>query len=130
MTDTEIFNWALSEDSTEDDFHQHFETFGRWNWCDVAEESRRIRSVIAVEPLHTNYAIDAVLSATAAQASFGAYAAMAAALGVDSDDLRITVAQWSERQNNPPPPVTAERLMEMVKETRQEDSDRNATRQA
>lgn len=122
MTDEELKAWETSETDINNDLHVHFAAWGRWDWCDIAEEGRRVGNVMFDECVEENSARDAVMSAAVAHADHMAYEAMAAALGVDAIDLRIVVADWSEKQDNLPPPVTAQRLMEMVAEMKVERS--------
>lgn len=119
MTDDELRGWEASDSDIGDDLHVHFGKWGRWDWCDTAEEARRVYNVMFKESVEDGSAIDAVISAAVAHADGMAYEAMAAALGLNASALRVTVAEWAEKQDSPPPPVSAARLVEMVAETQE-----------
>ena len=117
MTNEELAGWNEPEsDFWEDSLHVHFEEFGRWDWGEIAQEGTRIYSVMFGEKVEEFSSIDNIISAVAAHANHSAYMAMAAALGVNADYLRVTVAEWGEKQDNPPPAVSPTRLLEMVEE--------------
>lgn len=120
MTNDELRAWDNDETDINNALHLHFQNWGRWDWCDIADEALRIHNVMFGEAAEKNSAIAAITAAAAAHASNMAYEAMAAALGFDATALRIAVATWSENQDNLPPPVGAARLMEMVVETNNE----------
>jgi hypothetical protein len=119
MTNEELKSWTESDDFA-DEVHEYFEKWGRWDLGDIADEAERLMGAVLDLEIERDSPISAVIHGAVAQAEHSAYAAMAAALGVDASVLSGTVAKWSEHQDDMPPPVTAARLMEMVEETRQE----------
>ena len=116
MTDEELKNWE-SEDFDFDDLMGHFEDWGGWSLWDTAAEARRVSNVMFGFEIEYGSPIDELTVAAVAHANTVAYNAMAAALGVDSHALRVTIAEWAERKDNLPPPVSAQKLMEMIGET-------------
>ena len=105
-----ILNWEASDKDTGNELHIHFDNVGRWDWCEVADEGKRVYGAMFGDEVEDGSVIAGVISAVAAQASHGAYMAMAAALGLPAHSLRIAVATWSEKQDDLPPAVTFEEL--------------------
>ena len=120
MTDNELKTWNREDLDISNALHIHFEKWGRWDWCDIAEEARRVNNLMFGEAVDEGSALDAITTAAVAHANHTAYEAMAAALGVNADDLEGTIKEWSEYQDDLPPPVTAARLMEMIGDTKKE----------
>lgn len=96
-----------------DALHTHMTDWDRWHWCDIADEARRVWNLMFCDTVEKDSAMDAVWTAAAAQAADGAFAAVAAALGVDRFALREAVEPWLYAQDSPPPPITPQRLLEM-----------------
>ena len=120
MTDEELKNWEKSDSDINDELHNHFSTWGRWDWTEIAGEALRVHNVMFGDDIEDDSPIDAVTTAAIAHADHMAYEAMAAAIGVNATHLRCTVARWSENQDKLPAPVSVERLLDMIKETRAE----------
>ena len=93
--------------------HEYMIDYGRWHWCDIADEARRVWNLMFFDTVEKDSAMDAVWTAAAAQAADGAYASVAAALGVDFFALRDAVEPWLYAQDSPPPPISPQRLLEM-----------------
>ena len=117
---SEFYESVKSGGASQDDAHVYFEQWGRWDWCDIAQEATHLIGLAIGGEVEEESQISNIVSAAVAHAHASAYAAMAAALGIDADDLRITIANWSEQQDKLPPPVSIGRLMEMVEETKKE----------
>lgn len=115
-TEEILRNWEKTDEDVGDTLHRHFGEFGRWEWLDVNAEGLRVWNLMFEEAAETFSPIDDLISAVAGQAASGAYAAMAAALGVRADALELAVAEWSEKQDCPPPPAGPEGLMLKVAE--------------
>ena len=96
-----------------DALHEYMIDYGRWHWCDIADEARRVWNLMFFDTVEKDSAMDAVWTAAAAQAADGAYAAVAAALGVDCFALREAVEPWLYAQDSPPPPISPQRLLEL-----------------
>lgn len=99
-------------DDIGDALHTHFTDFQRWDWCEIADETRRIWNLMFKEGVEPDSPMDAVWTAAVAQAFDGGIAAVAAALGLDQYALRDIVAPWAEHQDALPPPITPE-IMQM-----------------
>ena len=99
-----------------DALHTHFTDFQRWDWCEIADETRRIWNLMFKERVEPDSPMDAVWTAAVAQAYDGGIAAVAAALGVDRLALREVVAHWYEHQDELPPPITAELMLKRCEE--------------
>lgn len=114
-TEAALKDWQNDERCVLDDLIRHFEDgFGRWDWCEIAEEARRVHNLMFHDDVEDESPTDCLWSAVAAQANHGAYAAVAAALGVDRGALERAVARWEENQDNPPAPVSPHIFMMMV----------------
>lgn len=114
----EITGWRTSEQDTGNELHEHFEhSFGRWDWCEISNEGARVWDAMFGEPMEWDSPSHNVLSAVAAQAQHGVFAALAAATGEDIDALRLGLAYWLEAQDNPPPPVTFRKMVNMGKQS-------------
>jgi hypothetical protein len=121
-TEKALLDWENDDDEhcPSNDLHIHFEEFGRWNWVDIAEEARRIHNLMFNDHVEDGSPVDGLWNAVAAQAAHGAYCSVAAALGVDAKSLFYVIASWYENQDAPPPPVTADKLIELCKEKKME----------
>ena len=115
-TENALLSWYDTEDDVCDALHDHFVNLDRWEWCEIADEARRVWNLMFKDEVEMHSPMDAVWTAAAAQASYGAFAAVAAALGVKTFALQEAVAPWMENQNSPPHPIPAERLMELCEE--------------
>jgi len=108
-----LVEWETNDRDTGDDLHRYFEDeFGRWDWCEIYEEGIRINNLMFDDVVEDFSPLGNIFAAVAAQASHGAFAHIAACLGVDKDALRLAVSEWSEDQDNLPAPIGAERLLE------------------
>ncbi|OSM07674.1 hypothetical protein [Magnetofaba australis] len=113
MSDEIIKAWRERDDPLDDIIRHFTDDFARWDWCDVADEGRRICNLMFDLDIEKHSPFDGIFAGVAAQANHGAINAMAAALGVDGRVLYLALAHWSEEQDNPPQPVTFDALMEM-----------------
>ncbi len=117
MTDAEIegcLDDGYDKDIS-DELHKHFEhTFGRWHWCDIGDEAQRIYELATGEELGEYSLVNSLFNAVAAQAEHGAYAAVAAALGLDAEPLHMVVSAWQENQDALPPPVSFSKLKKLI----------------
>jgi hypothetical protein len=100
-----------------DEMHQHFTMFGRWNWCEIADEGRRVLNERFGGEVEQDSPTDIVLSAVAAQAWEGAFAAVAAMLGIEHVmALQLVAYAWYDHKDNLPPPISIEELRRRVAE--------------
>ena len=117
MTDAEIegcLDDAYDKDIS-DELYNHFEhTFGRWYWCDIGDEAQRIYELATGCEAEEGSLLNSLFNASAAQGEHGAYAAVAAALGLDAKALRMVVATWYENQDALPPPVSFSKLKKLI----------------
>jgi hypothetical protein len=59
--------------------------------------------------------IDNIIAAVAYSANTGAYATIAAMLGIDDFvGLKVVASDWEESKNSPPPPITFDELLKMI----------------
>lgn len=118
-TEEALRDWQNIDRDPADDLHRHFGEYGRWDWCEISDEARRVWNLMFPDnEVHENSPIDGVLGAVAAQASHGAFAAVAAALGVNTDALELAVSYWYEGQDEPPKPITPEELLHRCVESK------------
>lgn len=96
-----------------DEFHDHFQDFGRWEWIEIAEEGQRIWSLLSREDVTYQ---SSLIHAVSAQAFYGALDVVSAALGLDSRVLASMLGPWTDRQDDPPPAVTMESFMQAYRE--------------
>ena len=104
-TERALRDWPNQEMDTQSLVHEHFESVGDWDWCEIVDEARRIFPLAFDVEVEPNSAIDLMLLGVAAQSADGAFAAVAAFLGVDARALKSAVAPWYENQRSLPPPV-------------------------
>lgn len=104
-------------DDVGDALHVHFGDFGRWNWCEIANETMRIWNLMFKAGVEPDSPMDAVWTAAVAQAYDGGVAAVAAALGIDRHALREVVAPWYEHQDALPSPIPPELMKKRCEET-------------
>jgi hypothetical protein len=95
----------------EDALFEHYGTFGRWDWCEITNETRRIWNLLFVTEVENGSPMDYVWAAAIAQAYYGGVHAAAASLGLDKFGFQHAIAPWAEHQDAPPPPITAEELI-------------------
>jgi len=101
----ELKNWETTEEELGSLLHEHFEDFGKWSWCEIAEEGRGVWNEMFNEDVQEDSPIDGIISAVAAQAGEAAFVAVATMLGVDVKGFRYLVDYWYEFQDNVPPPL-------------------------
>lgn len=118
QTEQALRNWTQIDDDggRTDAAQEHFDDFGRWYDIDVAAEGNRVLGLMLGVGIEPDSPIAAVMAAVATQAAEGAFASVAAALGISAWALELAVAHWYEDQDDPPPPVSAARLLELVAE--------------
>ena len=119
MTDAEIegcLDDAYDKDISDELYRQFEHTFGRWDWCEIGDEAQRIYELATGTELGEYSLVNSLFNAAAAQAEHGAYAAVAAALGIDAKPLRIVVATWYENQDELPKPVSFSKLKKLIEE--------------
>lgn len=121
QTEKVLLEWDADEhnisgDDVFDALNEHFIEFGRWHWVEISDEARRVWNLMFKDKVENGSPMDGVWTAAAAQASDGAFEAMAAALGVESFALQAAIAPWLENQDCLPPPVTAKRLLDLCEE--------------
>ena len=107
----ELRHWASPLALQGDAVQHQMRDFGRWDWVEVAEEGRRLWNRINDQEAEQDSPVAAVLDAVAAQAAHGAFAAVAAALGVPAAALEVAVARWYENQDQPPVAVAVDQLI-------------------
>lgn len=109
-----LLAWEDDDRDPTNDVHNHFEAFGRWDWIEVAEEGIAIWNVMFDEQVEQDSAMGAVFYGVAAQGAHGAWATVAAALGVDPEHLRIACYDF-EFQDDLPPPIGGEALVALAR---------------
>lgn len=122
MTDDEIegvFAETYERDVSDELFRHFEETHARWDWCEIGDEAVRVHTLATDEPVDDFSFLYGMYNAVAAQAAEGAFAAVAATLGLDAKQLSTVVATWYENKDELPPPIsyrTLIRRMEKVAE--------------
>jgi hypothetical protein len=117
MDDKELAGYVGSPSLWGDDMHNHFDKFGRWDWVDVKAEGSRVYGLMFDCDVEDDSPIDDLISAVAAQAHDGAMCAVAACLGVPARALTLAVAEWSENQDQLPPPVASmDAFVELIRD--------------
>ena len=118
-TEKDLAEWATNDRDTGNDLHVYFEdTFGRWDWLEVYEEGVRIGNLMFDEEVEIESPRADIMAAVAAQSAQGAFAFVAACLGVDADDLMFAAMECS--QDDMTPPIGAEALMARCSEKARE----------
>ena len=100
-----------------DDLHQYMDAWGRWNWTEVAREGRRLWNAMFKDEIEHNSPQDGLIAAVAAQAADGVFAAVAAMLDLEKDDLMNLVMPWYHDQDQRPAPVSPEILADYIRHT-------------
>lgn len=107
-----------------DDIHAHFMAGKLRDWCEVAEEARRIYNLMFADTedefVEDDAPLDGVWSGAAAQAAHGVWAAVADALGLNKEILESTLEDWYFLHGEVPPPMTMDEFMERYKEHEQD----------
>lgn len=103
-------------DEVEEALYEHFEAYNRWNWCEIADETRRIWNLLFDTDVENESPMDFVWAAAIAQAYYGGVHAAAACLGLDKYGFQHAIAPWAEHQDALPPPITAEELVRRCEE--------------
>lgn len=131
---TEYFlvTWRLSDEirsedghlhDVADDIHRHFEATKLRDWCEVADEARRIHNLMFVEAgeefVEDGSPLDGVWTGAAAQAAHGVWATVADALGLNKNILEATLEDWYIHGGEVPPPMTMDEFMKRYKEQEQ-----------
>lgn len=118
-------NWA--DDDYEEDLgdllHVYFEATKMRDWVDIANEARDLWKFLFKEEVEMYSPIDELLSAVAAQAAEGIYAAVASALDLNPKYLRYVIAPWEEdiKGNDAvPAPITFTELKKRLKQEQKE----------
>jgi len=119
QTEQALLAWESEGRDPCDDLHHHFTEWGRWDWCEIADETLRVYNLMLEDEAENGSLVDGFFSAAAAQASHGAFAAVATALGVEARHLELALAEWYENQDAPPPPVTPAEFMRKIQEAKQ-----------
>lgn len=105
-----------------DDVVRHFEFYCdqvERHWVEISNEGNRVLELITGDEVGEWSPADSVITGVAAASHHGAMAAVAAALGVDADDLERAVGPWTETNRESYPdervdPVTPERLKALI----------------
>ena len=114
-TEKNLIDWANEDRDPVDDCHRHFRDFGAWDWTEVAFEGRRVWGLMFDNEIEEFSAMDAVIGGVAAQASYGAFCAVAAALGVHADDVMIAASYWTKKIKTEP--VGMAEFMRLIQES-------------
>lgn len=85
-------------------------SLGRWHWPEIIEKKKLYLEKILELTIEDGSVFDKVLSSVALESREGAYAAVAAALGIDSRALQAVLLTWEENQDSPPPHITFDEL--------------------
>lgn len=97
--------------------HDHFMESDIWDWYGIAREGRRL-----FYKMRTGGSIDAtlsdeIISGVAAQAAHGAYASVAAMMGLDTKTLQLMASEWYENKDDLPPSLGRHAAIKIYKET-------------
>lgn len=106
-----------------DDLHRYMDLWGRWNWTEVAAEGRRLWNAMFKEEIEYNSPRDGLIAAVAAQAADGVFAAFAAMLDLEKNDLMDLVLPWYQYQDRRPEPVSPDVLADYIRDTLRERDD-------
>lgn len=115
-TEDRLKSWNAEDAFPLDDMHVHMRDFGRWYWEDAATEGRRIYNLMFNENVENDSPVDAVFQGVAAQAAHGVFAAVAAALGVSPEAVKMAMEPWYDDQDNHPNSISHKGLVEDIQE--------------
>lgn len=101
LTDKQLANWQAWDQDPDLALWEHFEAQDVQHWADVYREGVRVFSAMFEDgdPIEDYSPMSAVFSAVAVTSAYGAFEAVAAALGVKAEDLRAAVEKWYEFDN-------------------------------
>lgn len=106
-----------------DDIHTYFESTKLRDWCEVADDARRIYNLmfadIPEEEVEDGAPLDGIWTGAAAQAAHGVWAAVADALGLNKSVLEGVMEDWYLVNKDVPPPMTIDEFVKRYKETEQ-----------
>lgn len=98
VSEDDLRDWENSE-MVGDDLHCYFSNYKERDWLEISEEARRVYGLMFGD-IEKWSAIDGLLSAVAAAAAEGAFAAMSDALGVEN--VSHFLGEWYEKGDYPP----------------------------
>lgn len=102
--------FSEADEYLSNDVHAHFVSSGQWHWVEVANEGKRLLEALSGQSVTDGSVIDSVIDGVAAQSRHGAYAAIAAMLGLDVRALQAIVLDWEENQDSLPLKITFDEL--------------------
>lgn len=106
-----------------DDIHAHFNSTNLRDWCEVADEARRIYNLMFAdtpdEIVEDGAPIDGIWTGAAAQAAHGVWVAVADALGLEEKILQGVMEDWYMLHGDVPPPMTMDEFQKRYKEEEQ-----------
>lgn len=115
VTETLVLLWEHEDpELLTDGLALHFKNHDRWYWKDVAEEGLRIYDMLLGTGLERPPALNSLMGSVAASAAKGVFAAIAAAIGVQSSALECAVSRWYDGQDVASPPIGLERLQQIL----------------
>ena len=106
-----------------DDIHTYFESTKLRDWCEVADDARRIYNLmfadIPEEEVEDGAPLDGIWTGASAQAAHGVWTAVADALGLNKSVLEGVMEDWYLVGGGVPPPMTIDEFVKRYKETEQ-----------
>jgi hypothetical protein len=115
VTETLVLLWDHEDpELLADGLALHFKNHDRWYWKDVADEGLRVYDMLLGANSARSPALNSLMTSVAASAAKGVFAAIAAAIGVQSPALECAVSRWYDGQDDASPPIGLERLRQIL----------------
>ena len=93
-------DWESTAKDPEDCAHLYFKETKMRDWTEILHEAKDIYNEVFAEPIEEFSPVEALLAGVAAQASYGTWITIAAALGWDARILALALSSWQEQDEN------------------------------
>lgn len=117
IAENNCLSHAGNDRDTCDDLHQYMGLWNRWNWTEVVREGRRLWNSMFKDSIEHKSPKDGLIAAVAAQSADGVFAAVAAMLDLEKNDVMDLIMPWYQDQDKRPAPVSPETLADYIRDT-------------
>lgn len=105
-------------DDIEAELIHHFDDFGRWSSIDITEEALRLSNLVFKLDVEEGDPLDTFMMTLISAGQKGAYAAVAAAFGLDADMVQCAMAEWEDHQDDAPKAVSFKEFQDLMSKQR------------
>jgi len=108
----------------DNDLHLYFEdTYGRWNWTEIYREGVSVCNLMFDYEIEEDSPLESVFAAVAAQAAYGAFSAVAQAIGTDRHYLMGAIEDYYENKDESLPALGYDGLRSAIEEEQKMSDD-------